>query len=336
MRAAMASAEVGDDVFGDDPTVNELQRQVATLLGKEAGLFIPSGTMGNLLATLVHCDARGGEMIVGDQSHIHFYEQGNSAQFGGVHSRVVRNQPDGTMHLADIEAAIRPLGDDHLPLTQLIVLEQTHNRAGGRILPVEYMDSVGALAKKHGLKYHVDGARLLNATVALGVDPARVVATADSICLCLSKGLAAPIGSVLVGTSDFIRRCRRLRKALGGGLRQVGILAAAGLLAVNEMVKFLAQDHAHAKQIAQGLATMNGFIVPPLETVQTNLLFVELDAKKFDCTAAQFTAELRTHGLLISPTDTYKIRFVTHYMIDDEKVQSAIEIVTKIAAMHVK
>jgi threonine aldolase len=260
MRAAMASAEVGDDVFGDDPTVVELQRTVATLLGKESGLFVPSGTMGNLLCLLVHVDARGGEMIVGDQSHIHFYEQGNSAQFGGIHSRVLANQPDGTLRLEDVARAIRPTdcSDDHQPLTQLICVENTHNRMGGRAIGVDYMDALGKLAHANGVKLHVDGARLLNAAVALGVEPRALVASADSVSLCLSKGLAAPVGSVIVGSADFIRRARRLRKAIGGGMRQVGILAAAALLAVNEMSLGLAADHVHAQQLAQACADIDG------------------------------------------------------------------------------
>ena len=331
MRSAMANADVGDDVFGDDPTVLELQRQCATLLGKEAGLFVPSGTMGNLISLLVHVDARGGEMILGDQSHIHFYEQGNSAQFGGIHSRTVRNQPDGTLDLAEIERAIRPPNtpDDHLPQTQLICIENTQNRMGGRVLSVEYMDALGALAKKHGVKLHVDGARLLNASVALCVPPAALVASADSVSLCLSKGLAAPVGSVIVGTTDFIRRAKRLRKALGGGMRQVGILAAAGLLAINVMAKGLAADHAHAKQLAKAFQSVKGIIVPPIENVETNILYIELDGAVLSCTAAQLVAAVKAQGLLVTATDVMKIRFVTHYMIDDAAIARSIELVTK-------
>ena len=330
MRAAMASAEVGDDVFGDDPTVVELQRTVATLLGKEAGLFVPSGTMGNLLCLLVHVSARGGEMIVGDQSHIHFYEQGNSAQFGGIHSRVLTNQPDGTLLLSDVARAIRPANgaDDHQPLTQLICIENTHNRMGGRVLSAEYMDALGQLAHDNGIQLHVDGARLLNAAVALGVEPRTLVAQADSV-LCLSKGLAAPVGSVIVGTADFIRRARRLRKALGGGMRQVGILAAAGLLAVNEMALGLGADHAHAQQLAKACAAIDGLRVPPLADIHTNLLFVEIDPARLTCTGAQLADALRQEGLLLCATDKFKIRFVTHYMITDEAVQRAIDITTK-------
>jgi threonine aldolase len=243
----------------------------------------------------------------------------------------VKNQLDGTMLLEDLEHAIRPVGDDHLPLTQLLCLENTHNRMGGRILTTEYVNTVGELAKKHKLALHMDGARLLNATVGLGVDPAVAVAACDSVSLCLSKGLGAPIGSVIVGTSDFIRRARRLRKALGGGLRQVGILAAAGLIAVNEMVKGLAGDHARVLKIAEGLRTIPGFIVPAAETVQTNILYVKLDQSKFPCTAAEFTAGLRAAGLLISATDTHTVRFVTYHQIDDEAVQRTLVIMQEVA-----
>lgn len=336
MRAAMAAAEVGDDVFGDDPTVNALQQYVADLLGKDAGLFVPSGTMANLLACMTHCSTRSSEMILGDESHIHFYEGGNTAQFGGIHSRTIKNESDGRMDLNAIEKAIRPHGDVHLPTTQLIILEQTHNRTGGRILPVEYIDQASEIAKRHGLKLHVDGARLLNATVALGVTPARMVASVDSISLCLSKGLGAPIGSILVGSNEFIQRARRLRKALGGGMRQVGIIAAAGLLAVKEMVHGLALDHQHAREIATALSSTPGFIVPSLETVETNILYVKLDTSLLNLNAQELCLKLREEGLLIIPTDVETIRFVTHHMITKEMIQQAIQIVKKVAAENSK
>lgn len=319
-------------MFGEDPTVQELQQEVATLLGKEAGLFVPSGTMGNLLCLLVHVHARGGEMILGDQSHIHYYEQGNSAQFGGIHSRPLPTQPDGTLLLSDVARAIRPPGcpDDHLPETQLICVENTHNRMGGRVLPVEYMEELGALAKANGIKLHVDGARLLNAACALGVDPAKLVASADSVSLCLSKGLAAPVGSVIVGSTDFIRRAKRLRKALGGGMRQAGILAAAGLLAVREMAKGLPKDHARVQQIAAALRLIDGVRVPAVEDVQSNLLYVELEQSKLSCTGTMLRDALRAEGVLVSVTDETRVRIVTHYQVDDEAVTRTIAALQKV------
>ena len=230
MLEAMVSAPVGDDVYGEDPTVTRLEAIVAELAGKEAAVFVPSSTMGNLIAVLSHC-GRGDEMILGDQAHIHFYEQGGTAALGGVHPRTVPNRPDGTLALAEVEAAIR--GDnEHFPVSRLLCLETTHNRCGGVVLPVDYMDAAAAVAHRHGLGLHVDGARLWDAAVALGVSPARLLRGADSASLCLSKGLAAPVGSVVVGSAALIRKARRNRKLVGGGMRQAGVIAAAGIVGV--------------------------------------------------------------------------------------------------------
>ena len=229
MRRAMSEAEVGDDVFGEDPTINGLEEMVAKRLEKEAALFVPSGTMANLVSQLTHC-GRGNEMILGDQSHMFVYEQGGSAALGSIHPRCLENKPDGTMVLADIEAAIRP-DDAHFPRTKLIVLENTHNRCSGSPLDVDYMHSVAELARRYELKLHVDGARLFNAAAALGVEAHTLVEDADSVSICLSKGLAAPVGSLVCGTHEFINTARRARKILGGGMRQSGVLAAAGIVA---------------------------------------------------------------------------------------------------------
>ncbi len=225
MRQAMADAVVGDDVYGEDPTIRRLEEMVAARLGKEAAVFVPSGTMGNLVSVLSHC-GRGDELILGDQSHIFHYEQGGSAAVGGVHPRPLPNHADGTIDLNQIEDAIRS-DNEHYPVTRLIALENTHNRCGGAVLTPEYVDSVGALAQAHGLKLHVDGARLWNAAVALHETPARLVAAADSVSVCFSKGLAAPVGSAVAGSHAFIRQARRMRKQVGGGMRQAGVLAAA-------------------------------------------------------------------------------------------------------------
>ena len=234
MSRAMAEADVGDDVFGEDPTVNQLEQLAADRMGKEAALFVASGTMGNLVSLLAHC-GRGEEIILGSFAHTFYFEQGGSAAVGGIHPRTLPNQPDGTLTLSDIEGAIRP-DNVHFPRTRLIVLENTHNLCGGHPLDIDYMKAVGDVARRHSLKIHVDGARFFNAAVALGVPAAKLAADADSVSFCLSKGLAAPVGSVVCGNRDFIAEARRARKILGGGMRQAGVLAAAGIVALNEMV----------------------------------------------------------------------------------------------------
>ncbi|KAL8241515.1 hypothetical protein R6Q59_014869 [Mikania micrantha] len=250
MRLAMAKAEV-DDVLIYDPTARQLENEVARITGKEAGLFVPSGTMGNLISVLVHCEIRGSEVILGNNSHIHIYENGGISTIGGVHPRPVKNNQDGTIDIDLIESAIRnPEFEICYPKTRLICLENSHANSGGRCLSVEYIDRVGDLAKKHGLKLHIDGARIFNASAALKVPVDRLVQAADSVSVCLSKGLGAPVGSVIVGTKSFIARARILRKTLGGGMRQVGILCAAALVALQENVQKLAIDHKNARTLA--------------------------------------------------------------------------------------
>ena len=246
MRRAMAEAEVGDDVFGDDPTVKRLEEMAADRLGKEAALFVASGTMGNLVSLLAQC-GRGDEVIVGDQAHTYVYEQGGMAALGGIHPRVLRNQPDGTLDLAEIVAAIRDPHNPHFPKSRLITVENTHNRCGGSPLTVEYMAALGNLAREYGLLLHLDGARIFNAAIALGVDVKALVADADSLTFCLSKGLAAPVGSVVCGSKAFIAEARRARKVVGGAMRQVGVIAAAGIVALEQMVDRLAEDHENAR-----------------------------------------------------------------------------------------
>ncbi len=327
MRQAMANAEVGDDVLGDDPTVRRLEEEVAERLGKEAGLFVPSGTMGNLVCVLTHC-TRGHEMIVGDQAHIYLYEQGGTAALGGVHPRAVPTQPDGTLALEAIQAAIRPL-DDHFPLSRLVTVENTHNRCGGRVLGPTYMDAVGELARRHGLRVHVDGARLWNAAVALDVPPARLVQAADSVSVCLSKGLAAPVGSVVVGSREFIRQARRTRKAVGGGMRQVGVLAAAGLVALHQMVERLAEDHANARQLAEGLAELEGIHVDPT-TVETNIVIFQVTHPDWSPQALQ--ARLAEEGILLFAIGGSRMRAVTHYQVHGEDIAHTLRVLTQILA----
>ena len=321
MRQAMSEAKVGDDVFGEDPTVNRLEEMVAERLGKEAALFVTSGTMANLVAQLTHC-GRGNEMILGDQSHMFVYEQGGSAALGGIHPRSLENKHDGTMALEDIEAAIRP-ENVHFPRTKLIVLENTHNRCNGSPLDVSYMHSVAELARRYGLELHVDGARLFNAAKALGVDAGDLVADADSVSICLSKGLAAPVGSVISGNANFILEARRNRKVVGGGMRQAGILAAAGIVALTEMVDRLADDHENAKKLAEGLANMEGIFIDP-DLVFTNIVYV--DVTKKGMTSQILTERLHSRGVRLLPTGPKRLRAVTNYHVTSSDIDYALDI----------
>jgi threonine aldolase len=325
MRQAMATAEVGDDVFGEDPTVRRLEELAAERLGKQAGLFVASGTMANLVSQLTHC-GRGDEMVLGDQAHIFYYEQGGSAAVGSIHPRTVPNQPDGKILLEDIEAAIRP-DNVHFPRTRLIVLENTHNRCYGSPLDTAYLQSVRQLASRCALKVHVDGARLFNAAAALGVTAAELAAPADSISICLSKGLAAPVGSVVCGTRKFIEKARRARKVLGGGMRQAGVLAAAGIVALTEMTPRLSEDHATARHLAEGLAELRGISID-IERVKTNIVF--FDSKLDDLPADRLAAVLAAEGIHVLPTGKRRLRAVTHYHITTEDIDYTLKIFDKV------
>lgn len=320
MRQAMAQAPVGDDVYGEDPTVNRLQIVAAEMLGKAAGLFVPSGTMGNLASILAHCN-RGDEVILGDKAHTFLYEAGGISALGGVHSRQVPNQPDGTLALEAIAAAIRP-DDPHHPITRLITIENTHNRCGGVALTVEYTQAVGRLAHERGLLLHIDGARLFNAAVAQGVSARSLAEPSDSISICLSKGLSAPVGSVICGSEAFIHRAHRIRKQLGGGMRQAGILAAAGIIALESMVERLAEDHARARRLAEGLAQIPGIILDPA-IPQTNMVFLNL-AEEVPFTSAQVAEKLAQRGIKVGPTGSRRFRLVTHGWIDDPAIEEVI------------
>ncbi|XP_052179839.1 low-specificity L-threonine aldolase 1 [Diospyros lotus] len=320
MRAAMANAEVDDDVLGHDPTAFRLETEMARIMGKEAALFVPSGTMGNLISVLVHCEIRGSEVIVGDYSHIHIYENGGISTIGGVHPRTVRNNKDGTMDIDLIEAAIRdPKLELVYPTTRLICLENTHANCGGRCLPVEYIDKVGELAKKHGLKLHIDGARIFNASIALGVPVNRLVKAADSVSVCLSKGLGAPAGTVIVGSKDFIARAKILRKTLGGGMRQVGILCAAALVAVQENVGKLEGDHKNAKTLAEGLNKIKGLKVD-VDSIETNMVYFDI-LEGAHMTAQELRKKLEGKGILVNMKSSSRIRLVLHYQISESDVQ---------------
>ncbi len=321
MREAMARAAVGDDVYGEDPSVNRLQEMAAALMGKEAALFVASGTMGNLVAILTHC-ARGDEVILGDKAHTFLYEAGGISALGGVHSHQIPNQADGTLHLDDIRAAIRP-DDPHHPISRLVALENTHNRCGGVALTAEYTRRVGELAHTHGLFLHLDGARLFNAAVALGVSPSELAEPADSVTFCLSKALCAPVGSLLCGNRDFIARARRIRKQLGGGMRQAGVLAAAGIVALESMIERLAEDHEHARMLAQRLAAIPGVILD-LGMPQTNMVFCAL-AEDVPWDAPQIAQRLAERGVRVGVVGPRRFRLVTHYWIGEAEVKQALQ-----------
>jgi threonine aldolase len=317
MRQAMAQAEVGDDVYGEDPTVNRLQEIAADMLGKEAGLFVTSGTMGNLSAILAHCN-RGDEVILGNKAHTFLFEAGGISALGSVHSCQLPNQPDGTLLLEDIEAAIRP-DDPHDPITRLIALENTHNRCGGVALSSGYTRAVGELARKHGLALHMDGARLFNAAVLYGIPARELTAAVDSVTICLSKGLCAPVGSVLCGSREFISRAHRIRKQLGGGMRQAGVLAAAGIVALETMVDRLAEDHARARRLAGCLAEIPGIVLNP-GTSQTNMVFIGL-SEDVSITADEVAQRLKERGIKVGVVGARQFRLVVHYWIDDPAVE---------------
>ena len=317
MRAAMAAAVVGDDVLGDDPTVKALEHKMASMFNFEAGVFVPSGTMANLLAIATHCDERGSEAIIGDKSHVHVYEQGGMSSLMGVHSRTLANQPDGTLAIKDIKGAIRTISDDHFPVTKVVCLENTQNKCGGKVLSGEYVREVASLCQAHGVKLHMDGARLWNAIAALGLATQEILAGCDSASICLSKAIGAPVGSVLLGNAEFVRKAKRLRKALGGSMRQVGVLAAAALEALNEVFPKLADDHARARSFASALVGAKGL---ECEAPMSNMVLVGITAP--NVTSDALTRELEmAHGVLVLPTNAQTIRVVFHHQITDAGVQ---------------
>lgn len=311
MRAAMAAAEVGDDVFGDDPTVNLLEQRMATMLGKDAAIFVSSGTQSNLLALMSHC-GRGDEFIAGQNAHCYKYEAGGAAVLGSIQPQPIAHRPDGTMDLGDIEGAIKS-GDSHFATTRVIALENTF---GGRVIPIDYMAQVADIARRHDLGLHLDGARAFNAVVALNTDIRTFTAPFDTVSICLSKGLGAPVGSVLIGRQDLIDTARRNRKMLGGGLRQSGILAAAGLHALDHNVTRLAEDHGRARRLAEGLAAFPSLRVTMPDT---NIVFVDVEERIGD----RLTEFLQARGVGI--TGRYgQQRWVTHLDVDDDMVDGAL------------
>ena len=321
MRDVMSRAEVGDDVYGEDPSINHLQELAAEMMGKEAGLFVASGTMGNLISIMAQCQ-RGDEVIVGKKNHIFLHEAGGLSALGGVHSSQILNQPDGSLRLEDVAEAIRS-DDPHEPVTRLVCLENTHNACGGVTQTVEYTQKIAEYAHGRGLLVHLDGARIFNAAAALGVKVGELTGPVDSVSFCLSKGLCAPVGSVLCGSKSFFARAVRLRKMLGGGMRQAGILAAAGILALEKMTGRLAEDHARAHKLSDGLRQIPGLVLDQ-GTPATNMVFLSLtpDVK---WTTNGFIDSLKEQGVLIGATGERQYRLVTHYWIDDAAVEKAVE-----------
>lgn len=325
MRKAIYQAELGDDVFGEDPTTNRLQTTAAELVGKEAGLLVASGTMGNLVCTLTHCN-RGQEIILGDKSHMFLNEAGGMSAVGGIHPHTIPNQDDGTMRLENIEAAIR--GDNpHWPRTRLICLENTHNRCYGAPLTPEYMDSVVSLAKEHGLSVHLDGARIFNAVVALERDIREFTRGVDSISFCLSKGLSAPIGSVVCGTRQFIADAHRNRKVLGGGMRQAGIIAAAGITALDTMINRLKEDHNNARRLAEGIAQIPGLSID-VEKIKTNIIYFDLVGDKM--APDDLVKRAGEKGIKFLRTEPTRYRMVTHYGVNIEDIDATLDALAEV------
>jgi threonine aldolase len=320
MRQAMMEADVGDDVYEEDPTVNRLEALVAERLGKEDALFVTSGTQGNQIAILTHCRP-GDEVILEALSHIFLYEAGAASSLAGVQLRPIPGVR-GAMKPEDVRRAIRDCSDIHQPNTRLICIENTHNKAGGKIVPRNVMKEIYQIAQENGISVHMDGARLFNAAVARGVDVKEFTQYVDTVQVCLSKGLSAPIGSILAGSKEFIRQARKWRKRLGGGMRQVGVIAAPGIIAIEKMVDRLAEDHAHARLLAEGLNSVPGLQVD-VEGVETNIVLC--DIKGTGLSNDDFVSLLKEEGILASPFDDGVIRFVTRREITGEMVAQVIE-----------
>jgi len=321
MREVIARAEVGDDVYGDDPTVNLLEEESARILGKEASLFIPSGTMGNLAAIITCCE-RGSEIILGNRAHTFLFEVGGIAALGGVQTHIIPNQADGTLDLDDIRNAIR-MGDIHDPPTSMITIENTHNRCGGVALTESYTREVGNIAEEHQLKLHLDGARIFNAAAVLDISPAALAEPADSVMFCLSKGLGAPVGSVLCGNVDFIKKARKIRKMLGGGMRQAGVIAAAGLYALDNNLPRIKEDHTRAKRLASGLSQIDEIILMD-ENPPTNMVYVRFQ-DQLSLSLDDVDEKLKERKILVGRESESQFRLVTHLGITDDDVDLVVD-----------
>jgi threonine aldolase len=325
MRAAMNAAELGDDVFGEDPTVNRLQERVADLLGKEAALFVPSGTMSNQICVRVQTQP-GDELICDLNCHIYNYEAGGPAVLSGVMCRTVEGE-SGILDLSQLEGLVRP-ENDHLVRTRLVCLENTHNRGGGRVFPIEKIEAISTWARKQGLLMHLDGARLMNAVVATGIPAKRWARHFDSVSMCFSKGLGAPVGSALAGPKEFVNKARRIRKLFGGGMRQAGVIAAAALYALEHHVERLKEDHANAQILAQAIVDSPGLTLYPPE-IETNIVYLKVDPDLG--TAQQVVRALKEQGVLAHPTGPQLIRMCTHLDVSRAQIERAAEAIRQIA-----
>lgn len=320
MREAIARAELGDDVYGEDPTVNRLEAMAAAMMGKEAAILVPSGTMGNLAAILTHC-ARGSMAIVGAESHTNLYEAGGASALGGVVLAAVANTEDGELDPDQLRQKLETPADVHFAQPSLVAIENTHNRCGGAAIGLSHMAEVSAAAHRRKIPLHLDGARIFNAALALETTPAEIAGFADTLSFCLSKGLACPVGSVLCGSREFIAAARRTRKLLGGGMRQAGIIAAAGIVALTTMVDRLAEDHLNARVLADGFGLVAGLNVRPVRH-RTNMVVFDVDG---DAEASRrFAAAMRRQGVLIAPREANSFRAVTHYGISRADVDQAV------------
>jgi threonine aldolase len=334
MRVAMMNSVVGDDVYEEDPTTNALERRIASIFDKESALFFPSGTMSNLAAILTWCNSRGSEIIVGDKSHIFLFEQAGAAQFGGVTPRSVPNQSNGTMNINDIKLAIRDK-DIHEPETKLICIENTHNACGGKILPIDFMKELKILSHYYNIPVHLDGARIWNAIIGSGLEPRQISENVDSLSVCLSKGLGSPIGSLLVGSTEFIKKARRIRKALGGGMRQVGVLAAAGLTALNDFDTrtIIFYDHVRANFLADEIKKMDAFILS--DNVETNIIFFKINPKVqkgyLGWISSKIVQILKEMGVLISAWEPFLLRIVVHRDISDVDIAYTIKCLREVS-----
>jgi threonine aldolase len=326
MRRAMADAEVGDDVYGEDPTVNQLETLAAQMTGKEAAMFVPSGSMGNAIAALVHLH-RGDEVILGANTHMYQEEQGQLATLANAQAVPIQEDGSGALPLDAIEAAIQT-PDQHHAITRLICIENTHNKRGGAPLSVEYTVAVSALAKLHGLKFHIDGARIFNAAVNQDVPVDMLTRPADSVMFCLSKGLCAPVGSMLCGDGEFVAQARRARKLLGGGMRQAGVLAAAGIVALTSMTERLVNDHEDAQLLGMGLADIPGITLNPRH-IRTNMVYFDL-GPDFPYDAKELAIAMRAHGVLIDACGPSRVRMVLHYWISPVDVEKAVTIINEL------
>ena len=320
MREAIAHAELGDDVYGEDPTVNRLEAMAAAMMGKEAAVLVASGTMGNLIAMLTHCP-RGTKAIVGAESHTNLYEAGGASALGGIVLTAIRNSENGELDGDELRRELATSSDEHFAQPALVVIENTHNRCSGAPVRLSHMAKVSELAHRRKLPLHLDGARIFNAAIALETTADEIAAHADSVSFCLSKGLACPVGSLLCGSREFITRARRTRKVLGGGMRQAGIIAAAGIVALTTMVERLAEDHQNARALAQGLALVAGLNVRPVAQ-RTNMVVFDVDGEA--PVARKFAAAMKERGVLISPREATSFRAVTHYGITRAEIDRVV------------